>query len=465
MTPDRDAIPTGKTRRAAETTAALGPGGAKLVGSLIASIARSPERAHEILERRHEELADRALGVLAGMKGGAMKVGQLASFIDVDFLPPEYREIYQEKLGALRDSAPPMPWDKVRKVLEREWDDPVESLFEDFEHDAAAAASVGQVHRAVLPGGRRVAVKVQYPEIADALAADVDTAAVLVRLAKAMMPGLDPQVVAGELRERILEELDYELEAQHQRAFVRVYRGHPFIHVPEVNTGLSRRRVLVSDWVDGVGFGEMVRLPQEERNRIAEIIQRFYFGAMYRVGRFNTDAHPGNYLLREDGSIAFLDFGNVKVVDPARLAAAVAALRAALDCDAQGFVEAVTELGYVHRPDRVDAERLMAQSLLVGDWYLRDREVQIDPEYVAGVVAAITDPRATESAIRMVRDLKVPPEEIWLRRMEIGVLAVLGHLRARANWHRCARELWFGDEPATELGRAERELFSSRGRS
>ena len=129
-----------------------------------------------------------------------------------------------------------MPWKKVRSVLEEEWEDPVEELFEDFEHEATAAASIGQVHRAVLPDGRRVAVKVQYPGVASAIAADMQNAGLLLRMAKALAPGLDAKAAAEELKERVLEELDYELEAQNQRAFARGYRGHPFIYVPDVIT-------------------------------------------------------------------------------------------------------------------------------------------------------------------------------------------------------------------------------------
>ena len=196
---------------------------------------------------------------LGTMKGAAMKIGQLASFIDTEFLPPEYRELYQDKLAELRTSAPPMPWKKVRAVLEEEWEDPVEELFEDFSHDAAAAASIGQVHRATLPDGRVVAVKIQYPGVAQALRADMQNAGMIMRLAKALAPGLDAKAAAAELKERVLEELDYEYEAQNQRAFSRGYRGHPFIYVPDVITRLSRGRVLVTEWVDGVGFDEIKR--------------------------------------------------------------------------------------------------------------------------------------------------------------------------------------------------------------
>ena len=153
------------------------------MATLAGNIARDPDRAGELLERRHEELAEQAVEVLANLRGGAMKIGQLASFLDVDFIPPEYRDVYQEKLATLRDSAPPMDWKKVRKVLESEWGEKPEALFESFDESAAAAASIGQVHRAVLPDGRTVAVKVQYPEIADALEADLGTAAILVAMA------------------------------------------------------------------------------------------------------------------------------------------------------------------------------------------------------------------------------------------------------------------------------------------
>jgi predicted unusual protein kinase regulating ubiquinone biosynthesis (AarF/ABC1/UbiB family) len=434
----------------------------------VTNIARSPERAQEILEQRHEELADQALAVLGGLRGGAMKLGQLASFLDVELVPPEYRELYQERLSRLRSAAPPMGWAKIKKVLEGEWDEPIESLFEDFEHDAAAAASIGQVHRARLPDGRQVAVKVQYPEIADALAADLGTAAgiatVLTPLGKAMMPGLEPKLLLAEVRELVLEEVDYELEAQHQRAFARAYRGHPFIYVPAVVTELCRRRVLVAEWVDGAGFDQILELPTGERNRIAEIIQRFYMGAMDWVGRFNTDPHPGNYLLAEDGRMAFLDYGSVKIFDPVWLETSKRLVRAVVDGDARGLMDGAAALGYIHRADRIDPDLLLEQVLEAGDWYLRDREVQIDPEYVAGIIAKLTDPRSTDSSLRMARGFKIPPDEIWFRRVQIGVLAVAGQLRARGNFHRTMREYVFGDEPHTELGRQEWEFFRARQR-
>ena len=459
-----DQIPTGKVRRATSTTAALGPSGAKLAGSMITSMARSPERAREVLEQRHIEMADQALAVLGNLRGGAMKIGQLASFVDVDFLPPEYRAIYQERLAGLRDAAPAMSWPKVKRVLESELEQPVEDAFASISHEALAAASIGQVHQAVLHDGRRVAVKVQYPEIADALEADLDVASVLIRLGKAIAPGIDPQLVAGELRERVLEELDFELEAQQQRTFARAYRGHPFIYVPEVVTALSRRRVMVCEWVDGMRFEAVLALDQQARSRVGEILVRFFFGSAQRIGRFNNDPHPGNYLLMEDGRMAFLDFGNTTVVSDEWREVAHRVLRAAIDGDLEGFARDMDELGYVRRLDRLDRELLFAQTVAIADWYLRDEELQIDPDYVAGVVAALLDPRALEGSFRLARQIKVPPEEIWLRRMETSVLAVLGQLHAKRNWHRILLELDFDEPPATELGRQEAEFWAGRGR-
>ncbi len=467
MARDRDQIPTGKVRRATSTTAALGPSGARLAGSMIAGLARSPERTREVLEARHIEMAEQAVAVLGNLRGGAMKIGQLASFVDVEFLPPEYRAIYQEKLGQLRDAAPAMSWEKVERVLQREWEQPISELFESIEPQAVAAASIGQVHRGVLADGRRVAIKVQYPEIADALASDLDIASVMIRLGKAIAPGLDPEVVAGELRERVLEELDFELEAQQQRVFARAYRDHPFVFVPAVLTSLSRRRVLVSEWVDGLRFEQILELDQLERDRVGEIIVRFFFGSGDRIGRFNTDPHPGNYLLMDGDPahprMAFLDFGNTVSVSREALAISRLALAAAVEGDAELFTQRAADLGYVRSLDRIDRDLLLGQAQLVGDWYLRDRELRIDPEYVARIVEALIDPRAMEGAFRLVRQMKIPPEEIWLRRVETSVLAVLGQLRAKRNWFRIMLET-LGGEPATELGRADAEFWERRGR-
>src|SRR3954464_1912489 len=458
----KDDLPQGRVRRTAKVGTVIGSQGARYAATRAANIARSKDEGAAAMDARALEAAERMVDVLGTMKGAAMKIGQLASLIDPEFTPEEYRELSQEKLATLRSEAPAMPWNKVKSVLEEEWDgEPVEELFADFEHEATAAASIGQVHRAVLPDGRKVAVKVQYPGIAEALRADLQNAQMLIRMAKALAPGLDAKAAADELKERVLEELDYEYEAQNQRTFSRAYRGHPFIYVPDVITRLSRPRVLVSEWVEGMGFAEVKALPQAERDRLGALVYRFCFGSIYHLRHFNADAHPGNYVWMEDGRVAFLDFGMTKQLDAEQIELGVVAIQAVLDDDPERLREALADLGFLSKPKRVDAERLMQHVKAVGGWYLEDRDVRIDAEYVMNVMTAVTDPRSEFYAL--MRRENLPANELMGRRMEFGVLAVLGQLQATRNWLRMGSEWWFGDQPSTELGRQEREFFAAHG--
>jgi len=458
---DQNEIPKGRIRRTAQVGSVVGGEGARYAGTRARNFVRSPEAAAEALDQRHLDAAERMVETLGKMKGAAMKIGQLASFIDTEFLPPEYRELYQDQLASLRTDAPAMPWPKVRQVLDEEWEEFPEELFEDFDETAAAAASIGQVHRAVLPDGRQVAVKIQYPGVAEALRADLQNAGMLMRLAKAFAPGLDASAAAGELRDRVLEELDYEYEAQNQRSFARAYRGHPFIHVPDVITRLTTDRVLVTEWVEGLGFEQVKQLPQPERDRFGEIVYRFCFGSVYHLQHFNADAHPGNYLLMDDGRVAFIDFGMTKHLDEDQIQLEIAALEAAFDDDPERLRLALHDLGFLNDPRKVDAELLMEHVRAIGGWYMEDREVTIDSSRVMEAIAAVSDPRS--SFYRLMRRENLPANELMGRRMESGVLAVLGQLEATRNWFRIGSEWWFAAEPATELGREEWAYFESRG--
>ena len=239
-----------------------------------------------------------------------------------------------------------MPWKKVRSVLEEEWTEPAEELFEDFEHEAAAAA----LDRAGAPRGaarRPHRGRQDQYRVASAIAADMQNAGMILRMAKALAPGLDAGAAAAELKERVMEELDYELEAQSQRAFARGYRGHPFIHVPDVVTRLSTERVLVSEWVDGAAFEEVQAGSQPERDRFGEIVFRFCFGSIYHLQHFNADAHPGNYLQMPDGRVAFLDFGMTKHLDDDQIELEIAALEAVFDDDPEELRVALHDLGFL----------------------------------------------------------------------------------------------------------------------
>jgi predicted unusual protein kinase regulating ubiquinone biosynthesis (AarF/ABC1/UbiB family) len=459
---DDSKIPKGRIRRSAKLGSIAGVQGARYAGTKAANIARSDEESKEKLEQRHLETAMKMVGALGQMKGAAMKLGQFASFIDTDFLPDESREIYQEQLAKLRTSAPPMPWEKVEEVLLEEYEgEPVSELFAEFEQEAFAAASIGQVHRAELLDGRRVAVKIQYPGIAEALDADLRNAGTIVRLARALAPGLDAKAIAHELRERVMEELDYEYEAQNQRSFSRAYRDHPFIYVPEVVTRLSRRRVLVTELVEGLDFEQVKELPHEERSRFGEIVFRGSFGSIYHLRHFNADPHPGNYILMADGRIAFLDFGMTKKLDHEQIVLEQRVVDAAFHNDPERFRSALHELGFIKNPSKLDAERLMEHMMAVSGWFVEDREIEISPQRVMKIIESTNDPRS--EYYDLMRRESMPADELMGRRMEIGVVAVLGQLRAKRNWHRIMREWIYADPPATELGEQEWEYFEGRG--
>jgi predicted unusual protein kinase regulating ubiquinone biosynthesis (AarF/ABC1/UbiB family) len=460
---DDSKIPKGRIRRSAKLGSVVGVQGARYAGTKAANVARSEEQSKEQLTQRHLETAMKMVGALGQMKGAAMKLGQFASFIDTEFIPEEYREIYQEQLAKLRTDAPAMPWEKVEKVLAEEYDgEPLSELFAEFEREAFAAASIGQVHRAELLDGRRVAVKIQYPGIAEALDADLRNAGTIVRLARAIAPGLDAKAIAEELRERVMEELDYEYEAQNQRSFARAYRDHPFIYVPEVVTRLSRRRVLVTELVEGVGFEEIKQLPQEERSRFGEIVFRGSFGSIYHLQHFNADPHPGNYILMPDGRVAFLDFGMTKKLDREQILLEQRAFDAASRNDPEAFRQALHDLGFIKKPSKLDAERLLEHMRDVGGWFvMEDGELEITPRIVMKIIESTNDPRS--EYFDLMRRESLPAEELMGRRMEIGVVAVLGQLRAKRNWHRIAREWVYADPPATELGELEWDYFEERG--
>ncbi len=461
---DDPALPTSQVGRSAKLGSAIGLETARTAATMATNLGRSPEEASERLSNRHLETAMKLASTLGEMKGAAMKIGQLASIVDVEFVPPEYREVYQEQLAKLRAKAPAMPWSKIEKVLKEEFEgESLSELFADIDQEAFAAASIGQVHRAELPDGRRVAVKIQYPGIAEALESDLRNAGVLMRLGKALAPGLDAKAVAGELRERVLEELDYEFEAQNQRSFARAYRDHPFIYVPDVYTRLSRRRVLVTELVDGRGFEEVKQLPQSERDRFGEIIYRFCFGSIYHLQHFNADTHPGNYVLMDDDRVAFLDFGMTKRLSDDQIKLEQRAVDAAAREDPDALLDALNEIGFLANPSRIDAERLMQHVKFVGGWYLEDGELQITAKRVMKMVEVTSDPRS--DFYDLVRKESLPPDELLGRRMETGLLAVLAHLRATANWHRIMREWVYADPPATELGQMEWAYFEERGTS
>jgi predicted unusual protein kinase regulating ubiquinone biosynthesis (AarF/ABC1/UbiB family) len=429
-------------------------------GTRAANVTRTKEGREAALERRHLEAAEQIVTALGTMKGAAMKVGQVMSFLDIGLVPEEYREEFQRKLAALRDAAPTVTFKDMRKVIEQELDDPLDEVFSDFDEEPVAAASIGQVYRATLLDGREVAVKVQYPGVAAAVRADMQNLGLILRLAKRIAPGMDPQAMGQEIRDRIEEELDYELEAQNQRTLARLFRGHPFIHVPDVVTSLSRERVLVSEFVAGKRFEELKALPQEERDRIGEMQFRFYFGCLYRHHEFSGDPHPGNSMLLADGRMAFLDFGLFKRMPPGTVEREIVVARATIEGDTETIMRVGTEVGFFPEPEKFKPERVLEHFRAATSWYTEDAYIELTPEYATQVLIDMSDPRS--EYFGQLRHENAPPDHLFGRRMEVLTLAVIAQLYARGNFHRIAREWFYGDEPATELGRQEAEFYGRR---
>lgn len=434
----------------------------KQFGTRAANVARGEEAAEKALARRQLETAKQIVAALGTMKGAAMKLGQVMSFLDLGLVPEEYREEFQRELAKLRDAAPTVSFKQMRRVIEDDLEEPIKHLFADFDEEPIAAASIGQVYRAQLKDGREVAVKVQYPGVAAAVRADMQNLDMIMRLLKRMTPALDVKGVAGEIRERIAEELDYELEASNQRSLARIFHGHPFIAIPDVISSLSRERVLVSEFVEGVGFEELKGYPSEQRDRLGEIVFRFFAGCLYRHRQFSGDPHPGNFMLLADGRVAFLDFGLFKRMDPAPVELELACQRAVVEADPQRLHGLLAESGFLPEPERVDPDHLLAFIEDAIWWYTTaDEEVELTPDIATQVMIESSDPRSTH--FREMRHQTMQPEHLFGRRMEMLTLAVLSQLRARANWHRIAREWMYGDPAVTELGREEEEFYGRAG--
>src|SRR3954470_970420 len=448
-----DSIPKGRVRRAAKVGRLAGGQAARSYAGRAADITRSDEAKQAASDRRQLEAAEQIFEVLGNMKGAAMKVGQVASFVDTGAFPPEFQERIQQKLAELRDAAPRVPFGRMRQVIEDDLGEPLDAVFEDFEEEAVAAASIGQVYRArLVDDDRQVAVKVQYPGVAQAVRADLQNLGLIMRVAKRIAPGMDTKAMTREIRERLTDELDYEHEAQSHRAFERAWRDHPFIYVPPVVTSLSGERVLVTEWVDGVGFEEVGERDAETRDRFGEIVFRFFFGSLYRNGHFSGDPHPGNYRLMPDGRVAFIDFGMTRRVSREDRDAEVMALRYLMAGDAIGTHRQLGGMGFFDvADDQVTPDAVSEHFRDVTRWYLEDRELTVDRELVSQVLIDFGDPRSRHW--QLMRRETMPPQAMLARRMEALTLGVLGQLEATANWHRIAREWLFGDPPSTELGR------------
>jgi predicted unusual protein kinase regulating ubiquinone biosynthesis (AarF/ABC1/UbiB family) len=409
----------------------------------------------------HEQVAAHLAEVLGEMKGAAMKLGQLLSFVDLD-LPPEVRAAYHDALATLRDDAPPFDVEQIEQVVTEEYGAPPEAVFASWEREPLAAASIGQVHAAKLRDGTEVVVKVQYPGVAEAVRADLQNAELFAPMARLLSPNQEIEPLLDELRERVDDELDYQREAQYQRAFANRYAGHPFILVPDVVADLCRNRVLVSERVHGRRFDELVTdAPEHEQQRVGEIIFRYAFGSIGRFRLFNGDPHPGNYLVAHDGRVAFVDYGSVKMFSRERYASMLAVDGAVIAGDRDGFLLAMRDAGFLPPNAGIDEDMLWDWFRLYTKPVLADQPFEFSPEFAAEVLRATSDPRSPYQ--NMLRRLNLPSDYLLLMRIHVGLNSVLGRLHARNDWPAIRAEYVDPDAPpATELGQLDAAWWRDR---
>ena len=438
--------------------------GAKTGGRWAVNQARktfaSAERKDELDAEFEMKTTEEVVASLGNLKGAMMKVGQMASYLDLG-LPENARAT----LAQLQADAPPMSGELAASVVVDELGKHPSDLFAEWDPTPIASASIGQVHRALTHDGRAVAVKVQYPGVAEAIESDLRTNDALFGALRMMFPGIDTTTITAELRDRLSEELDYELEAKNQRYFADYFDGHPFINVPGIVDEYSSRKVMTSELVVGSPFSEVLDWSQEERNLAAETLFRFTFGSIYRLAAFNGDPHPGNYIFHGQGRITFLDFGLVKHFDKEDTALFESLItNMVLERDFVAFRKTIEDAGLLPPGQPFSDEAIGEYFSYFYDFVLKDEPFTFDDEYSAAGVRAIFDTSGEDAELKKV--LNVPPSFVVLQRINLGAIALFGQLDATANWRRVGEEVWpFVDgQPSTEIGKAIEKWGRESGR-
>jgi predicted unusual protein kinase regulating ubiquinone biosynthesis (AarF/ABC1/UbiB family) len=454
-----DGIATGRLRRG---TPLAGLAARTASEAVIASLHRRPASSADC-ERRAERYAE----FMGRSKGAIMKIGQLMSYVPFgSAVPAENRAIYQAAMSRLQADAPPMAPELAAEVVESELGAPPGQLFSEFSAYPVAAASIGQVHTARLRDGQQVAVKVQYPGVAQAISADLrntELVAAMFQMLRSVIPGLtraDPKTIAAEVSERISEELDYRIEAAHQSFFAAAYAGHPYIHVPSVIGEYSTARVLTQQLATGLSWPEAVSASQELKDRWAETLFRFSIGSMRRLLAWNVDPHPGNFLFHPDGSVSFLDFGCVKHYNRDDMAQVQRIVRAVLAEDARALRAEFVEAGIFDATTGPAPEEILTWYRPGFEMITAPQPYTLTPELVARVIQNQVSFRGPGG--RVVRSLRLPKDFVFMTRIDLGLWSVLAELGATGYWRSILAELDEGADPVTGMGQADAAFWAAR---
>lgn len=432
----------------------------RFAASRVRGIGSAEEQRARLDEQFAIRTAEDVARELGEMKGVLMKAGQLISFI-FEGLPEEA----QDALATLQADAAPMAPSLAAEVVTGDLGAPPEQAFLDWTDMPVAAASIGQVHKAVTPDGRDVAVKVQYPGVHEAIESDLDAAEVMYAMFSSMMlKGLDAKGLVDELRGRMREELDYRLEARNVAEFEERFAGHPWVRVPRLVPDFSTERLLTTEWIDGLTFDEFRATASDDtKQRSAEVVWRFAQNAIHRYGIFNGDPHPGNYKFHHDGSVSFLDYGLVKRWAPDEWETLKPAMDAIIvERDPELLVNRMEHSGFLRSGHGLDPQLVYDYVSSPYTPYLSD-EFTFTREWMRDTLATIFDVQGPHGAV--IEQLNMPPSFVILDRVIWGVSAILGKLEARGPWRAMLLEYTDDGEPATELGVAEAAWQASRARS
>jgi len=414
----------GELRRLARTSSAVGGIAARIAGQRVFGL-KTDRAAH----------AEDLKAILGGLKGPLMKVAQFLSTIP-DALPEEYAV----ELSQLQANAPPMGWSFVRRRMTSELGAGWEQRFARFGHSAAAAASLGQVHRATLPDGTEVACKLQYPDMPSTVEADLRQLKLAMAVYQRMDNAIHQDEIYKELVERLREELDYLREAAQMRLYGLMLAGEPDVHVPQPVKGYCTRRLLTMSWLEGRAL--QARLaenpPQEERNRIATALFRAWYVPLYRYGVIHGDPHLGNYQVRPDGGVNLLDFGAIRVFRPHFIRGVIDLFEAVRDRDAGKALHAYQGWGFTEiTEEKLKVLNLWAEFLyepLIEDRVRRIQETN-DPQFGREVAERV------HAGLRRTGGVRPPREFVLMDRAAIGLGSVFLRLGAELNWHRLFHEL------------------------
>ncbi|MDU0302603.1 AarF/ABC1/UbiB kinase family protein [Streptomyces sp. PAL114] len=389
------------------------------------------ESAELVGRELQQRTAEQLFKVLGELKGGAMKFGQALSVFE-SALPEEVAGPYRAALTKLQEAAPPMPTRTVHAVLEERLGEDWPALFQEFEDKPAAAASIGQVHRAVWHDGREVAVKVQYPGAGEALLSDLNQLSRFARLLGPLVPGMDVKPLITELKDRVSEELDYGLEAQAQRAHAEEFAGDPDVVVPDVVHQCEQ--VLITEWMDGTPLSEIIADgTEEQRDRAGQLLARFLFSGPARTGLLHADPHPGNFRLlpggpgEDDWRLGVLDFGTVDRLPDGLPAPIGEALRMTLDGEAEAVYEMLCEEGFVKESVELDPDAVLDYLSPIIEPARAD-EFTFTRGWMRGQAARIADPRSP--AYQLAKQLNLPPAYLLIHRVTLSTIGVLCQLGA-----------------------------------